>query len=263
MISRQDVTRLASLESDDGILSVYIKLDPRLRDHRAQAVSKFKGALSRFLRDATAVQIDIATREQDKILAFLEGTAPSGRSMAIFSSQPAGVWEAIVLDVLIPTMVTADTTTNTGSLARVLTEYPRFVLAVVQRDRATIYSSQQRSATEEADIESDVHGQHDQGGWSQARFARHIELQVERHLKQVVDELQSLQDAEPINHLVLGGTTEVVSELVNQLPDPMANLVIGSFGVDFKHETESEILEKARVILRDFERSEEEELWFA
>jgi hypothetical protein len=45
MISHQDLERLARLKSDHGILTAFIRLDPRLRFVRQQAASQFKGAL--------------------------------------------------------------------------------------------------------------------------------------------------------------------------------------------------------------------------
>ena len=50
MISRQDLERLATLKSDHGILSAYLRLDPRLRFVRQQAASQFKGALKQAAR---------------------------------------------------------------------------------------------------------------------------------------------------------------------------------------------------------------------
>jgi len=45
MIDRDDLERLAKLKSEHGILSAYVRLDPRLRFMRRQAATQFKGAL--------------------------------------------------------------------------------------------------------------------------------------------------------------------------------------------------------------------------
>jgi peptide chain release factor subunit 1 len=259
MISRKELERLAALRSDDGILSVYLKLDPRLAYDRGQAQAKFKGALRRFERATEDEALrSVAEREKDRVLSFLEQLSPSGRGLAVFSSQPADVWEVVSLDVMVPTFVTADTTTNTSLLMQVLDEFPRFVVSVVQRDHAAIYTSEQRLDGEEAAIESEVPGRHDQGGWAQARFQRHIEHHVERHLKKVVDEIETLFYERPFNRLVVGGAEEAVNELLDMLPEPVSRRVVGTFPVDIKHQTEREVLDAARrVILEDERRSEE------
>jgi peptide chain release factor subunit 1 len=259
MISRKELERLAALRSDDGILSVYLKLDPRLAYDRGQAQAKFKGALRRFERATEDEALrSVAEREKDRVLSFLEQLSPSGRGLAVFSSQPADVWEVVSLDVMVPTFVTADTTTNTSLLMQVLDEFPRFVVSVVQRDHAAIYTSEQRLDGEEAAIESEVPGRHDQGGWAQARFQRHIEHHVERHLKKVVDEIETLFYERPFNRLVVGGAEEAVNELLDMLPEPVSRRVVGTFPVDIKHQTEREVLDAARrVIVEDERRSEE------
>jgi peptide chain release factor subunit 1 len=261
MISRKQVERLAVLHSEEGILSAYIKIDPRLRYEPSQPAVKFKGALKRFARRAKDERwLAVAEREKDRVLNFLEGLEVTSRGLAIFSCEPAGIWEVAHLGVLVPSLVSVDTTTNTALLVQVLDEYPRFVVAVVQRDNASIYIAEQRAVEEAASIESNVPGQHDQGGWAQARFQRHIEFHVERHLSKVTEELEQLYYDQSFRRLAIGGTEETVNELVKMLPEPLSRRVIGTFSVDFKHQNEDEILEQGRELLREDERRSEEQL---
>jgi peptide chain release factor subunit 1 len=253
VISHAELKRIASLQSDDGILSVYIKLDPRLRTMRDQAATKFKGAMTRFLRNASEGDAKVAQREEERVLESLSGREFPGRSVVIFSSTPADIWELLNLEVFLPTTVQVDTTTGTGLLARVVDEYPRFAVAIVQRDRAEVFLSEQRAGDEAASIESDVPGQHDQGGWSQARFQRHIEVHVDRHLDRLVEELESLQRTRAFNRLVLGGPDEVVKRFRGMLSREMEGMVVGTFPVSLKHDSESDVLGKARAAIRDHE----------
>jgi peptide chain release factor subunit 1 len=261
MISREDLDRLAARESEEGIVSVYIGIEPRMRYERSQDEKKFRGAVKRFLRRndnefaRTAVE-----REEERVVEFLQRGEAGGRGIALFVSTPAGIWEVFELAVRVPSFVDADVTPNTAVLSRIVDEYPRFVVAIVQRDRAAIYIAEQGRGREQATIESDVPGQHDQGGWAQARFQRHIEVHVARHLHKVVQELHDLYYKAPFSRLAVGGTEENVAELVKMLPDPIARRLIGTFQVDFKHETEEETLERARAALQEDERRQEREL---
>src|SRR3972149_3322821 len=190
IISGKELRRLAGLRSEQGILSTYLKLDPRLTYARGQHIAKFKGALKRFIREAGDPWLSsVAERERDGVLEFLELWQPRGRSLVIFSSQPGNIRELLRLDVLVPTFVTVDRTANIGLLAQVLDEYPRFAVAVVQRDHAMLYITEQRLAEGLPEILSDVPGRHDQGGWSQARFQRHIEFHYGLHLNRLVEQL--------------------------------------------------------------------------
>ena len=261
MISRSELDRLAILRSEVGIVSAYITIEPRLMYGRSRHEAQFQGAVKRFMRRTKDPEArSVMERESGRILDFLRDWRPSGRGLAIFSCQPAQIWEVVHLNVRVPSFVDVDATTHTAILAQVLDEYPRFIVAVVQQDRASIYVAEQRSAEEEAEIETEVLGRHDQGGSAQARFQRHTEAHVERHLHKVVDELQQLYYDQPFKRLAVGGTEETVNELLKMLPDPIDRRVIGTFHVDFKHESEEAVLDRAREVLREDERRSEREL---
>ncbi len=261
MISRQDLERLAAFKSDEGVVSAYVRIDPKLVYDRQAHAAQFKGAVRAFLRaNKNGWRETVLERESGRILKYLEDHLPSGRGIAVFSCQPAGLWEAISLDVTVPTFVDVGTTPSIEVLTRVLDEYPRLAIAIVQRDAARIYLSEQRHAEEEAAIQSEVPGWHDQGGWAQARFQRHIEVHVQRHLKEAADELEKLFYARPFARLVLGGSPEAVDEFLGLLPNPIAQRVVGTVPVDLKHETEEAILERARQAGAEAERRSEIEL---
>ncbi len=261
MISRSDLDRLAALESEDGIVSVYIGIEPRLRYDWGQHERKFRGAVKRFLRrNENEFARAAVEREEAPIVEFLKGIAPKGRGLAVFASSPGKVWETFELAVRVPTFVDVDVTPNAGLLTRIVDEFPRFIVAVVQRDRAAVYIAEQGTGEEEAAIKSEVPGQHDQGGWAQARFQRHIEVHVAKHLQKVVEELSNLYYKRPFGRLAIGGTEDTVAELVKMLPDPIERRLIGMFPVDFKHEGEEAVLERARAQLQDDERRREREL---
>lgn len=260
MLTRSELERLAGLKSDDGILSVYLKIDPTLGYDRNQAISNFKGAAKHFLRGSDDRAKEIYERERDRILQHLDAWTPKGRCLVIFSSTPAGIWEELNLDIALPTYVLANRTTHTAILGRLLDEYPRMAVVLLDGEHARIYLGEQRQQEAGAEITSDIPGWHDQGGWSQARYQRHIEFHHERHLKKVADQLKDIYYSKPFDRLVLVGVTEAVDELREMLSDPIARRFIGSFGADFKQQTDDEILQKAGELRTEALRREEVEL---
>ncbi|MEX0803892.1 MAG: Vms1/Ankzf1 family peptidyl-tRNA hydrolase [Candidatus Binatia bacterium] len=257
MISRQDLERLTKLKTDHGILTAYIRLDPRLRFVRQQAASQFKGALKVAQRRIQEGRWrDALERESSHVLNFLSGWEPSGRGLVIFSCRPEALWEVLSLEILVPNLVDVDTTTKTGILAGTLEEFPRFVVAVLQKDKARIYIAEQGTSEEQVAFTSDVPGQHKQGGRSQMRFQRHIDFHVAEHRKKVADEIAKLAETGALT-LALGGTDEIVNEMVQTLPEPIARMVIGRFPVDYKHDTEQQILERAELVWKNREQFEE------
>lgn len=260
MLSRPELERVAALRSDEGILSVYIKVDPQLGYDRGQAASKFKGASKRFQRSADEKAKEIYEREAERVLKYVENWSPSGRGLVIFSSTPSDIWEVFTLDVMLPTSVQANSTTHTSMLSRLLDDYPRMAVVLLDGEDARIYVGEQRQTEQDAEITSDIPGWHDQGGWSQARYQRHIEFHHERHLKKVADELKDLYYSKPFDRLVFVGVDQHVDELLDMLSDPIAKRFIGHFGADFKQQTDDEILQRASELRTDVLRKEEVDL---
>ena len=261
MITRSELHRLAGLRSDEGVVSVYIGIEPRLRFERDQHAAKFKGAVKRFQRETRDAQALVALdREHDHILEYLNAHDPGGRGIAVFASIPAGIWEVVELDVRVSTYIAVDPSPSTALLAAVLDEYPRYAVVVVQRDQGSIYLVEQRRAEEAAEVRSDVPGRHDQGGWSQARFQRHIEAHVERHMKRLLDELEELAKEQPFQRLVVGGPDEPLHEFLGMLPKTLHDRVAGTFGVSLKHGDDTDIIDGAHAVIVEDERRHEQEL---
>lgn len=257
MLSRSELERLAALKSDEGILSAYIKIDPNLGYDRTQASAAFKGAAKRFLRSADDRARKIFEREKDRIQKHLDAWVPKGRSLVIFTSAPSDLWEVLNLDVALPTALIANRTTYTAMLSRLLDEYPRMAVVLLDGDEARIYLGEQRQREKDSEISSDIPGWHEQGGWAQARYQRHIEFHHARHLKKVAAELKDIYYSKPFDRLVLVGVDSAVDELRTMLPDPIAARLVGHFGADFKQHSDDEILQRASDLRTDALRREE------
>jgi peptide chain release factor subunit 1 len=251
---------IAALQSDAGIVSAYLKLDPRLRYLRRQALVKFGGAAARFSRSANDWQREVLDRETPRILRFLRKENFGGRAVVIFSSEPDGIWRVVQLDVLVPSVVAVDTRPQIETLVSVLDEHPGVIVCVVERDRASIYRVEQGARHLESEIRSAVPGWHDQGGWAQARFQRHIEFHEDQHLDKTVEALAAIAAEARGAAILLGGVEEVTDRLIQHLPSTLKDRVLGSFPVDFKHASPDDMLERARAVWVEAERRSEMEL---
>ena len=109
---------------------------------RQQAASQFKGAAKEARQRIEREQWqDVLERESSHVLDFLSDWESTGRGLVIFSCRPEGIWEVLPLEILVPNVVEVDTTTKDGILTGLLEETPRFIVAVLQRDKARIYVS--------------------------------------------------------------------------------------------------------------------------
>ena len=85
------------------------------------------------------------------------------------------------------------------------------------RERGTVFRLVDGHLEEIADESDEVPGRHDQGGWSQARYQRHIEKLVRDHLKTVGGELEGELRRSGSPRLVVVAPDELRSEIEAQL----------------------------------------------
>ena len=81
------------------------------------------------------------------------------------------------------------------SLVRLSSQYQNTLVVMVETDSAKLFEVSLEGMTAESSIESYVPGRHDQGGWGQMRYQRHIKDHMDRHHKEVAEHLTELFDS--------------------------------------------------------------------
>jgi peptide chain release factor subunit 1 len=107
-----------------------------------------------------------------------------------------------------------------------------------------------------ADHTEEQPGRHDQGGWSQARYQRHIETKVREHLHEVAQALDRLVRRLRDVQVVVVSSEEARAEFEELLSHDAAAAVIGWTSAE-AHATPAELLQLAVPVL-DRYRAERE-----
>lgn len=256
MITKEELARLATLHSADGIVSAYIKVDPRLNYERGQASMKFKGSYARARRNADSAAIAALEREHDRILQYLEDWQPSTKGLAIFASEPADIWEVHEIDALVPSRVSVGPEAETAPLAQI-TDQPRTAVLLLDGGDARLYVGQPGSERQELQHSEELPSRHDQGGWAQARFQRHVEFHHSNVLREVADQLSNIFHTEGFDRLVLVGVDAATTEFEGLLSDPLRQRVIGRLNADFKQESDDSVIERAHLLAEEDRLSSE------
>jgi peptide chain release factor subunit 1 len=149
----------------------------------------------------------------------------STRGLAMFSAQGAGLWEAVAVTRPLRDRATVGPHPDLLQLEAVLEVYESFCTVLVDSEKARIFLAELGRIEERTELWDDVPGRHDQGGWSQARYRRHIDEHRQRHLKRVAEVLFRFYKRRKFDHLILGGPEEVVNELEHELHDYLRKLV--------------------------------------
>jgi peptide chain release factor subunit 1 len=128
-------------------------------------------------------------------------------------------------------------------------------VCLINRSTARILAGNAAHLWDRGQLDDDVKGQHKQGGWSQARYERSVDVEAERHLQHVAEELRLRWEREPFHTLVLGGPEETVAEFRGMLHgDILPALLDERLSLDVQNSSEEDVrkaivplLEKRRV----------------
>ena len=222
--------RLVGYEHEEGILSVYLDLDP------ATVGGGFGARLTELwkpLREQHQVPW-LAGRmeyEIEGVTAEVDGwrQAP-GRSAAIFFSGPAGLRTVVPLRFPVRSLARFEPQPVLAPLIAALDEHRRFCVVAFDRAHARLITVSLGSVEDEVTLTSDVPAKSDVGGWGgylQGRYARHRERHLVEHASRTIEHLWSIDRKHPLHSLILSGPDESLAVLRRMLPSALARIVAG------------------------------------
>jgi hypothetical protein len=264
---RDQLRSLAELRLDRPVvLSLYLNLDPSqfaTPPARKTSVRSLIDEAERRLRERNGLTHDDKTALQaslERASAFLQNDLPSdgAHGVAVFASVRGDLFEALKLPRSVPNRVAIGHSPLVGPLAR-LERRERWCLALVNRRDARIFRGSPDGLREIEQIHDLVFGQHDQGGWSQARYQRGIEKEKDDHLKNTGDALMRHFKRQPFERLILGGPREVVTDFEQKLHHYLRERLAGRIEVDVEHSSPDQVLEAARPLIEELEQKREQE----
>jgi peptide chain release factor subunit 1 len=99
-----------------------------------------------------------------------------------------------------------------------------------------------------------------QGGWSQARFQRHIENFHLQHVKDIVAELERIVQQEGITQILTAGDEVILPLLREQMPKHLAEKVVDHLKLDARAPLEDVLAATVEAMGRQNERSDREKV---
>src|SRR3989440_322535 len=133
------------------------------------------------------------------------------------------------------------------------------IVGFVGRERGDLYRLRAGRLEEIVEQHDEAPGRHDQGGWSQSRYQRHIEKVVQDHLRDVAEllarQVRRLRGA----RVVLVVSEETRAELEEELSHEVKNALIGWTSAD-AHAGPSELYEAVEPLVERWQAEQESEL---
>lgn len=186
---------------------------------------------------------DSLDKDLERIATFLDNELqPSANGVAIFACSAGELFEAVQLTAPIDEhWLYIGDTPHLYPLARLESQYPRYAAVVADTNTARIMVFAAAELVSQEAVQGTKTRRSQQGGWSQARFQRHISNYHKQHVKEVVDALDRIVKNEGISQVFFAGDEVVLPLFRDQLPKHLADKVVDHLRLDI-HAPASEVL---------------------
>lgn len=259
------LNKLSKFESKGKILTVYLDLDPSEFATPSARETQVKSVLNEAAQLVEQLEEDSKTslrKDVELVRDFLiENNDWSGdaRSVAVFASSENDLFDVVKLPEPIGRGAFVDDQPHVLPMKEMVSQ-DQWLVALVDRRSSRLLIGSPIRLKQYDETEEDVPGQHAQGGWSQGRYARAVEEEVEDHLKNVTDRLLRLHKSTNFDHIVIGASDELWPRLVERLHPYVAEDLIGRIDVDTQNADIAEIQDELRNLEALEEQQQEESL---
>jgi peptide chain release factor subunit 1 len=230
-----DVRRLADYRAQRGCaISLYVDLDPRMsptpRDTATRVSALLadghKGGLG---REQSHEEKEALKRDFERIERYFEHEfeRDGSRGIAVFCAGLDDLWIDLHLPDAVPDGITVERDFYLTPLAPIVGRGDGALVAVVNRERGSLYRLRAGRLEETADLSEEQPRRHDQGGWSQSRFQRHADELAAEHFRAVADEVNRRVRGSKGTKLVVVCPEEARAEFEELLSQEARNALAG------------------------------------
>ncbi|MEP6910636.1 MAG: Vms1/Ankzf1 family peptidyl-tRNA hydrolase [Actinomycetota bacterium] len=268
-VTWEQLRELAEFRAEKGCaISFFVDLDPSSVPTAGDADTRVHSLLAEGERHAGANSSSLTHHQKvalkadfDRIREYFESEfdRDGARGLALFSAGLDNVWRPRVLAESVPDRVHVGREFHLAPLVPVIVRGEGAIVAVVSREIGEIYQLRSGRLDEIVDRRAEVPGRHDQGGWSQSRFQRHIEKLVSEHLREVAEELDRRVRATSAPKVILVCSEDTRAEFEEQLSKETQSAVVGWTNAE-AHASPSELAELTSPILEEARAREEAEI---
>lgn len=192
-------------------------------------------------------------RDAERIITYLSDTLrPSSNGVALFACAGAdGFFEHVQLDAPIEEhrLYVADRP-HLYPLARLTDQHPPYAALIADTNAARLFVFGRGATMRSDQVQGTKVSRSSVGGWSQARYRRHIENYHLHHAKELVDALERVVREDGVEQIVLAGDEVIIPVLRDQLPTHLSDRIIDILRLDITT-PEHEILKATTEALRE------------
>jgi peptide chain release factor subunit 1 len=251
---RGQLDRLAAFAPADlPVISLYLDMQPN-----EQGRDQFRTFVRKVLTDRQRTYPSGTSARQsfdadvDRINTFLdENVDRSSNGIAIFACHGAGLFETMQMNAAFDDhWLFVGPVPHLYPLARLTDRYPRYAALLVDTNSARLFVFSLGQTESQQEVKNVKTRKTSMGGWSQARYQRHIDNFHEQHMKEVGDILDRVVREEAINQIVISCDEVARPLLMQELPKHLTEKVVDLVHMDIKtpeHEVLQETLDALRA----------------
>jgi peptide chain release factor subunit 1 len=268
-ITWDELRDLASFEAVKGCaVSLYVDLDPSITPTAGDAQTRMNALLDEAQkaeeanrRDLTHDQREGLKADLDRIRSYFmqEFSRDGAHGLAVFSAGLDNVWRPLPLTESVPDEVRVGRQLYLAPLVPLVGRGEGALVVVVGREQGRFYRLRAGRLEELADHFDEQPRRHDQGGWSQARYQRHIDKLAGEHLRAVADELGGLVRKLASPRVVVMCPEDTWAEFSALISPETRNAVAGWAHVE-AHAPAAEVLERAKPVLERWRADRERDV---
>jgi peptide chain release factor subunit 1 len=267
-ITRSRLRRLADVHPQRGrVLSVFLNLDPSefaTPAARSTAVTSVMTKAAHRVDEADGLDHEerVALRQDvERVRERLSSydIAENGtRAVAVYACGEVDLLEVVRLRRPVDFEVVLDRSPYLEPLVADADE-EQWAVLLANRRSARLFLGDGGGLEETDRIEDDVHSQHDQGGWSQARYQRGVEKEKDDHLVHAADVAFSRYKNPGFDRLLLGAPDELVNDVKQKLHPYLRERISGKLQLDVENSSLDDVRRAAQTAMEDWRRRGERE----
>jgi peptide chain release factor subunit 1 len=258
--------QLATFRAENGCATtVYLNLDPSDVPTAGDAHTRMNALLNSAekidRKDLTHEQRGALKADFERIARWFddEFDRDGAHGVAVFAAGLDNFWSTLALPEPVPDRFKVGHELFLAPLVPVVARADGTIVAVVGREAGQLYRLQAGRLQEMGDYSDETPGRHDQGGWSQARYQRHIEKLVQEHVKDVAEVLDRSRRRLHVPKIVVVSSEDMRSEFLDALAPDARGAVVGWTAAE-AHAGPAQLLEAVTPVLEQAEAKDEAEV---
>src|ERR671934_397296 len=236
-VTWERLRELAGFRAENGCaISLYLNLDPSVAPTAGDAATRINSLLAEGEKRLSSARSELTHEQREglksdlnRIQAFFDNDfdRDGAHGLAVFAARLDNFWRPLDLPGAPADEIKIDRDFYLTPLVPLVGRGDGALVAVVSREQGRVYRLRDGRLEEVVDQSDDVPGQHDQGGWSQARYERHIDHLVLEHLKTVAQRLDRLVRRNGDVKIVVACAEELRSDFSEVVAHETRNAIVG------------------------------------